>query len=167
MSYTLAEAAEATGKVKSTIFKACKSGKISYTKDAHGQFIIAADELHRVFPPKSKNAEISEEEETKKTVRNAEFSYGNAFENRLLVQELKFLREKLTDLQQIKDDERQALSARIEDLRNERDRLLSVIEEQAGSVKQLTDQRQPASTPTLPVTPEPQTRGWRGWFRRA
>jgi hypothetical protein len=40
----------------------------------------------------------------------------------------------------------------IADLRNERDRLLKIIEEQAGAVRVLTDQRQPAP---------PQTGFWR------
>jgi hypothetical protein len=162
MTYSLSEAAEATGKVKSTIFKACKNGRISYTKDDNGQFRIEAAELHRVFPPVSVNEEISAEKETGKTVGNGKFSGENAIENRLLAQEVQFLRERLTSLEQLKADERRALSERIEDLRGERDRLLHVIEEQAGSVKLLTDQRQLAST-----VAQPQAKGWRGWFRRA
>ncbi|MDQ2763855.1 MAG: hypothetical protein M3Y22_10350 [Pseudomonadota bacterium] len=141
MAYTLSEAAAATGKVKSTIFKACKNGRISYTKDSTGQLLIEPAELHRVFPPVSENAEISADKATEKTVSNAEFSGGNGLENRLLQQELRFLREKLADVERLKEDERRALSDRIEDLRGERGRLLRVIEEQAGSVKLLTDQR--------------------------
>jgi hypothetical protein len=157
MAYTLSEAAQATGKVKSTIFKACKNGRISYTKDDNGQFRIEPAELHRVFPPVPENEEISAEKETQKTVGNGKFSEENTIENRLLAQEVQFLREKLTNLEQLKADERRAMSERIEDLRGERDRLLSVIEEQAGSVKLLTDQRHPASP----------SKGWRGWFRSA
>jgi hypothetical protein len=156
MAYSLSEAATATGKVKSTIFKACKSGKISYTKDENGQLQVEPAELHRVFPPVPENAEISAEQETEKTVSNAEFSTENGFGNRLLQQELRFLREKLADFERLKQEERQVMLERIEelrtdreelrndrdDLRGERDRLLKVIEEQAGSVRQLTDQRE-------------------------
>ncbi len=163
MAYTLSEAATATGKVKSTIFKACKNGRISYTKDSNGQLLIEPAELHRVFPPISENAEISTDEATKKTVSNAEFSGGNGLENRLLEQELRFLREKLADVERLKEDERRALSERIEDLRGERDKLLRVIEEQAGSVKLLTDQRERAAQPPT-LTPEPQQRA--GLFGR-
>jgi hypothetical protein len=58
MPFTLTEAATATGKARSTIFKACKSGKISYEKDAHGEILIEPAELHRVYPPISKNVEV-------------------------------------------------------------------------------------------------------------
>ena len=48
--YTLAEAAKAVRKSKSTILRAVHSGKVSAQKDAHGQYQITADELHRVYP---------------------------------------------------------------------------------------------------------------------
>src|SRR3954469_7253973 len=51
MAYTLGEAANAAGKAKSTIFKACKDGLISFTRDGRGRFLIEPVELHRVFPP--------------------------------------------------------------------------------------------------------------------
>jgi hypothetical protein len=141
MSYTLTEAAQATGKVRSTIFKACKSGKISYVTDDHDEIRIDPAELHRVYPPVSKNVEENVENETEATIRN-----GNG--NSLLQQEIQFLREKLASLESAKEDERELLSRQIEDLRGERDRLLKVIEEQAGSVRQLTDQSaRPAAEP--------------------
>jgi|SRR5450830_484874 len=49
-SYTLAEAAKATGTNKTTILRAIKSGKLSGTKDAHGEWIVEPVELHRVYP---------------------------------------------------------------------------------------------------------------------
>jgi hypothetical protein len=156
MTYTLTEAAQATGKVRSTIFKACKSGKISYTTDAHDEIQIDPAELHRVYPPISKNVEENVEKETKETI-------GNGNGNSLLRQEVQFLREKLTGLERAKEDERQLLSLQIEDLRGERDRLLTVIEEQAGSVRQLTDQR---PTPPQPQEPEQARKGWRGFLHR-
>ena len=55
-------------------------------------------------------------------------------------------------------EQRRQLSDQIEDLRTERDRLLKVIEEQAGSMKLLTDQREKAEA-------ESQRRGW-SFFRR-
>jgi hypothetical protein len=50
MSYTLTEAAEATSKARSTIFKACKSGKISYTTDVHDEIQIEPAELAPRLP---------------------------------------------------------------------------------------------------------------------
>jgi hypothetical protein len=155
MSYTLTEAAEATGKVRSTIFKACKKGKISYTTDEHDEIIIDPAELHRVYPAISRNVDENVEKETRETI-------GNGNGNSLLRQEVQFLRERLTGLERSKDDERQLLSRQIEDLRGERDRLLAVIEEQAGSVRQLTDQRQPPP----PQEPEQPRKGWRGFLHR-
>ena len=53
MRYTLGTAAKATGKAKSTILRAVKSGKISATKKHDGSYEIEPAELHRVFPPNS------------------------------------------------------------------------------------------------------------------
>ena len=50
MGYTLGDAARATGLNKSTILRAIRSGKVSGTKDAHGQWCIEPCELHRVYP---------------------------------------------------------------------------------------------------------------------
>ena len=49
MSYTLAAAAAACGLNKSTVLRAIKAGKISGTKDEHGEWHIEAAELHRVY----------------------------------------------------------------------------------------------------------------------
>jgi hypothetical protein len=51
MRYTLGTAAKATGKAKSTILRAVKSGTISATKAHDGSYEIEPSELHRVFPP--------------------------------------------------------------------------------------------------------------------
>lgn len=50
MSYTLGEAAKATGKNKSTINRAIKAGRISAERQADGSYRIDPAELHRVFP---------------------------------------------------------------------------------------------------------------------
>lgn len=55
MPYTLAEAAAATGLNKTSILRAIKSGKISGTKDEHGQWSVEPGELHRVYPPVERN----------------------------------------------------------------------------------------------------------------
>ena len=51
MPYDLAEAAAATGLNKASILRAIKSGKISGTKDALGQWWVEPAELHRVAKP--------------------------------------------------------------------------------------------------------------------
>lgn len=50
MRYTLGTAAKATGKAKSTILRAIKSGIISAAKAHDGSYEIEPSELHRVFP---------------------------------------------------------------------------------------------------------------------
>jgi len=51
MSYTLAQAAAAVGMDKSSIRRACRSGRISGTRDDNGVWHVEPAELHRVFPP--------------------------------------------------------------------------------------------------------------------
>jgi len=51
MSYSLAQAAAATGLNKTTLLRSIKSGRITGTKDALGQWQIDPAELHRVYPP--------------------------------------------------------------------------------------------------------------------
>jgi excisionase family DNA binding protein len=51
MTYSVKQAAEATGKTKPTILRAIQKGKISAKKDEHGEWEIDPAELHRVYPP--------------------------------------------------------------------------------------------------------------------
>lgn len=55
MTYTLGEAAKATGLTKPTLSKAVKSGKLSAVRNENGSYTIDPAELHRVFPPASSN----------------------------------------------------------------------------------------------------------------
>lgn len=50
MSYTLGQAAKATGKTKAAIAQAIKKGRVSGIKDELGQWRIDPAELHRVYP---------------------------------------------------------------------------------------------------------------------
>ena len=50
MSYTLGQAAKATGKSKTTIQRAISKGLISGNKERNGRYSIDPSELHRVFP---------------------------------------------------------------------------------------------------------------------
>jgi hypothetical protein len=151
MAYSLKEAAAAAGKGKPAILKAIQSGRISAQKNPNGEWQIEPAELHRVYPPVSGEA-VSEtgSKEPGETI-------GNPNGNSLLQQEVHFLREKLADHERMTEAERRQLSDRIEDLRGERDRLLKVVEEQAGSFRQLTDQRQPQ---------QPEPKGFRGFLHR-
>ena len=48
---TIKEAAKQTGKVKQTILRSIKNGKLSAKKDEHGIYKIDPAELFRVYPP--------------------------------------------------------------------------------------------------------------------
>jgi hypothetical protein len=59
-TYSLGQAAKATGRNKATIFQALKSGRMSAPKDEQGRYLIDPAELHRLYPPVSHNGENSE-----------------------------------------------------------------------------------------------------------
>jgi len=117
---TLGQAAKETGVSKPTISKAISKGRLSGTKNEKGEYEIDPSELFRVFPLASKSHVSNLQSETP--------IYTN------------YLQRELDVLQEERTRERQQLETTISDLRAERERLLSVIEEQAGSVKQLTYQ---------------------------
>ena len=50
MSYTLGQAARATGKSKPTIARAIQTGKVSAARGDDGNYEIDPAELHRVYP---------------------------------------------------------------------------------------------------------------------
>jgi septal ring factor EnvC (AmiA/AmiB activator) len=57
MPYTLMQAAEATGKSKSTILRSIQSGKISASRDQLTQgWLIEPSELHRLYPAVARDA---------------------------------------------------------------------------------------------------------------
>ena len=50
MSYTLEQAARATGKTKPTIARDIQIGRLSATRGGDGSYVIDPAELHRVYP---------------------------------------------------------------------------------------------------------------------
>ena len=135
MSYTLKQAADATGLAKSTVQRAIKSGKISATFTDSGNYQIDPVELHRVFSPVERN-----------TVQPVAIEQDALDETASENRELRTRVELMGDL--IKQIESQR-----DDLRSERDRLLTVIQEQAGTVKQLTHQAERQTPEAKPQQP--------------
>jgi hypothetical protein len=117
----LKRASELTGKNQSTIHRAMKAGRLSYSLSDSGERLLDTSELTRLFPVKSDDDGLRNDAPTEP--RNDAQAAD--------------LRERLAFMQQRID----ALEADKTDLRAERDRLLSVIETQAQQVKLLTDQR--------------------------
>jgi hypothetical protein len=145
MSYTLGQAAKATGMSKSTILRAIKASKISATKDeASGDWKIDPAELHRVYP------HVSE--------KRAE---GNGTVTPF----------RLEDLRQGWDRERALLERTIDDLRNRLDR---ADEERRTTLRQLTalltDMREDPAGDAIITAPQAEApakrRGWFGFGRR-
>lgn len=107
MSYTLNEAAKATGKSKTTIHRALKSGKISAVKRDNGAYAIEPAELHRVFPPVP--VERNEERSSRNDAEHLRNDQGT-------------LRIQLETIEKERERERQQLQETISDLREDRDR---------------------------------------------
>ena len=110
---TLGEASKACNITKSGISKAIKSGRLSAYKNDIGQYEIDPAELFRVFPVNTGNSQLEDESLHKET---------NGLQGNFDI-----LRELLHQVEGERDD-----------LRVQRDRLLNIIEEQAGNIKQLT-----------------------------
>lgn len=135
---TLGQAAKEANRAKSTILDAIRSGNLSAPKGDKGQYEIDPAELFRVFPKENQEPDGRTETEHLRTDANAA----------LLLQKVEFLERIIDGIESERDD-----------LRGERDRLLKVIEEQAGTVKQLTHQPEPkADSLPLPVA-EPASKG--------
>jgi hypothetical protein len=148
---SLSEAARLTGKSRVTIHRHIDKGKLTKEIDGTGNPVLDLAELERVYgglkqPDMLPNVSVQQSE--------------TPHQNSLLQRELELLRERLDDKDRVIEDLRHDRN----DLRNERDRLLKVIEEQASSVRLLTDQRMPQQ-PEPTLTPPPR-KGLRGWLHR-
>src|SRR4051812_32643282 len=113
--YTVGQAARATGKSKSTISAAVKSGKISATRNEDGSWSIDPSELHRVFPAGGTANGTGEPELDDSEPSNF------LFENGRLKADLEQLRERMAGLEAERQRERQQLSDQIDDLRKRLD----------------------------------------------
>ena len=129
---TTAQAAELTGKNRTTIWRACKTGRISAARGGAGDFLIQVAELERaygklrVLQPASGLQEVAAQPP------------ATSFETNIIGPEVALLRERVASLERDKDD-----------LRGERDRLLGVLEKQSDHIKLLTDQRPPEPSPSF------------------
>jgi excisionase family DNA binding protein len=145
--YTLGTAAQACGLNKSTVLRAIKAGKISATRDEHGQWRIDPAEMHRVYPPVASSPEEQRSEQR----------YAPA-------------------QQRDRTDELVAeLRARLDDMRNERDRARTDADTwRAAFERELAQRALPApgnvaqAPETTPATtaeqPSRLRRAWR-WMR--
>jgi len=135
--YSLADAAKATGKSKSTILRAIKKtdGKgISATQDVNGHYQITPDELHRVYPLVSNDALRGASNDAP---RNADATPSDAAEIRVLQVKLETAERLATDRQRTIDDLRDRLDKEGE----ERRRLTNMLTDQREKPPQEATQR--------------------------
>jgi len=157
MPYTLTQAAEATGKSKSTIFRAIKNGKLTAARDEVTQdWLVEPAELHRLYPPSSHET------------ANGEMvtHHATGHEIATLRREVEVRDELLAKEQQEREAERRRAQETIDDLRR---RLDAEGEERRKLTAIITDQR-----PIITSAPEaaaandamaPAKRRWRLWGR--
>jgi hypothetical protein len=119
MTYSLGEAAKATGKSKMTIQRAIKKHVIAGIKDHNGSYAIDPAELHRVFPLVPKDTGLIQSEPPQDPAA--------------LQREMGVLRELLADREGTINDLRQRLDQEGEERRKAQTQLTAL----------LTDQRKP------------------------
>lgn len=103
MKYSLSEAAKATGKNKTTIQRAVKSGKISAAKGDSGSYEIDPSELHRVFPPTVAQRDAQHPKSNDTQQNNVAFSNSNLARVLELEKELAVAHERANGLEAQKD----------------------------------------------------------------
>ncbi len=117
MPYTLAEAAKATGTNKTTILRAIKSGKVSGSKDDHGNWLVEPAELHRIYP-------LADDRNAARNGATQQYAAPSAvaFETQIaaLRDTAELLRAQLDDVRNDRDhwrDQAQAVTRQLADLR--------------------------------------------------
>jgi hypothetical protein len=144
MNIRPSKAAQLAGVARSTIYKDIEDGKLSAALDGKGRKVIDVAELERVYGALSTPDDTEPSEAAR--IGHIETDEKDASDN-ALQHEVAFLRERLQE----KDARLREKDATIDDLRGERDRLLTLLEEQTVSVKLLSDER---------VRKEPKRRWW-------
>ena len=138
MRYSLAQAAGATGRSRSTILRSIKAGRLSADRDALTQaWMIDAAELHRLYPP------LSDDEPRTPVDGQPRTSELTELRTRLEAADLRF-----ADAQD-----------QIVDLRRRLDTATQQLSDALQQVRLLTDQRQAAPAQTVA------RRRWWPWRR--
>jgi hypothetical protein len=105
--FTLGQAAKETGLSKSTLFKAIKSGKLSYIEKNKSGYKIDPAELFRVFNGNTKIVSGNTQSERLETPGNGQETDYLKRENELLRKQIEREREQIEDLKADRDFWRQ------------------------------------------------------------
>ena len=128
--YTLGEAAKATGVSKTTLFKALKSGKISYVNKTSSGYEIDPSELHRVFPlTTSKSLPNNNGKNDKEQSATATDVKGNDFRHA----EIELLKE-------VMQRERESFERERERIQRENENIASILKNQISDLQKDRDQ---------------------------
>ena len=161
-SVGLSEAARLTGKPRSTIHRAMKDGRLSYTVGPDGARLIDPAELERIYPVTG----------DRNTATDAPAVSRHKSQHVEMVAELAAEHARVAGLEARLADARD----QIDDLRRQRDREAAerataqaqLAETQAKLTALLTDQRaRSATVADLPAAPAAPRRQWWPWGRRA
>jgi uncharacterized protein involved in exopolysaccharide biosynthesis len=148
MAYTLAEAARAVHRNKTSLLRSIKTGKISAVRNAAtGGWLIEPSELHRVYPQILDAAKNTATDASSAAIRNGDSEV-----------EIRELRARLGDAHDQIADLRRRLDEERAERRQTADRLAAA---QAQITALLTDQR------TAPPAPTEPRRLWLPWHRRS
>lgn len=156
---SLSQAARMTGRSKSTIGRALKSGRLSGLQNDDGTFSIDPAELFRVFPRGGPETDGTRANDTNRNLHYGTGGTGaDAAENKVLRDELAKAQERAAAAE-AKAEER---AGTIADLRA---RLDQEAEERRRLTTLLTDQRAPAVNPAPPLAlaDRPARPRWKFW----
>ena len=134
MILTLRQAAELTGKSKSTLTRAIKAGRLSASRNAEGMYAIDPAELARAYPFVEKSG--AQHDARHDAPRNSEAELDDAA---ILQLRLSFLSEERERERTAAEREREQLAATVTDLRMRLDRaeqrITALIADQAPKKK--------------------------------
>jgi hypothetical protein len=151
MTYTLSQAARASGKGKATLLRAVRSGRISAVRDeVTGSWLIEESELSRVFPPVPPVSFRGTGDDAPRS--------GDRNERNNRTAELEGRIAEIVEAQRLRDEMIADLRRRLDRSDDERERLqqqLAAAQERIAAL--LTDQR------TAP--PAPARGSWWSWRR--
>lgn len=94
MILTLAQASTATGKAKSTLLRAIKAGRLSASRNEHGEYLVDVSELSRVYVVQP----ISTDSDANDAPRTARTDASMQTELAAQAIEITLLRERIQDL---------------------------------------------------------------------
>lgn len=147
----ISEAARATDKPRSTIQRNIKKGVLSAEKDATGRTVIDVSELQRVFGNLDMDAVAGGAEQTGAKEQSATGQNGA---------EMELLRLKLEYAERERDEAQRRERDQANQHREERDRLIGIIETQTSQIKALAAPAESAKE----SRPEPKRGFWQKLF---